>query len=254
MENVLGTVLKLIGEVSPERDISRFGFRTVLLFLVIAILSLNISGCYRPPKPKEPYKTLQSEIKGKATKVKVEYLVNVIQKSSSDDEQKAAVKFLAEIGKPSIAALIEKIKDDRTKNREDYLLALKLIGEPTAAEVIILLDSDKPLVREEAFAILLAIGKDAVPSLIKSLSSDNKNIRPTIISLLATIKDERAVEQLAKIFLDVKEDAKLRTQALAALVSIGKPAIPHLTRALHADDEETRNAASSAIEQIGRGL
>ncbi|KPK40697.1 MAG: hypothetical protein AMJ78_06920 [Omnitrophica WOR_2 bacterium SM23_29] len=224
-----------------------------ILFPILIIASLNISGCYRPPKPKEPYETLQSEIKAKATKVKVEYLVDVIQKHGSDEEQKAAVKLLAEIGKPSIAALIEKIKDDKAKHRDDYLLALKLIGEPTVGEVIILLDSDKPLVREDAFAILLAIGKDAVPSLIKSLSSDNKNIRPSIISLLAIIKDERAVESLAKVFLDEKEDAKLRTQALAALVSIGKPAVPHLARALHADDGETRKAASLAIEQITRG-
>lgn len=252
MEKVLGTVLEPIGKVFPlflKRDMFRFVIRTIPILLLAVCLS--VSGCYRPPKT--PYELLRSELKDKPVKVKVEYLIDVIQKRGSDEEQKAAVKLLAEIGKPSVAALIEKIKDDRTKNREDYLLALKLIGEPTAAEVIILLDSDKPLVREEAFAILLAIGKDAVPSLIKSLSSDNKNIRPSIISLLAIIKDERAVESLAKIFLDEKEDAKLRTQALAALVSIGKPAVPHLARALHADDEETRKAASSAIEQIGRG-
>lgn len=253
MEKILGTVPLLIGRVSPsteKRDTLCFSKGTVPILLLAVCLS--VSGCYRPPKG--PYEILRSELKDKPTRVKVEYLVDAIQKGGTDEEQKAAVKLLAEIGKPSVAALIEKIKDDRTKNREDYLLALKLIGEPAAGEVINLLNSDKPLVREEAFAVLLAIGKDSVPALIKSLSSNNKNIRPTIISLLATIKDERAVEPLAKIFMDVKEDAKLRTQTLAALVSIGKPAVPYLARALHSNDEETRKAASSAIEQIARGL
>lgn len=252
MEKILGTVLELIGKVSlfiKRRDTFSFGMRTVpILFLIV---SLGVSGCYRPPKT--PYEILRSELKDKPVKVKVEYLVDVIQKGGTDEEQKAVVKLLAEIGRPSVAALIEKIKDDRTKNRENYLLALKLIGEPAVSDVINLLDSEKPLVREEAFAVLLAIGKDSVPKLMSSLNSGNKNIRPTIVSLLVTMKDERAVEPLAKIFMDVKEDSKLRTQTLAALVSIGKPSVPYLAQALHSDDEETKNAASLAIQQIGRG-
>ncbi len=222
-----------------------------LILLIFIIAGLNISGCYRPQK--EPYEVLRSELKGKTVKVKVERLIDVIQKSGSDKEQMAAVELLAEIGQSSVPALIEKMKDDRATHRDNYLLALKLIGEPAVGEVVNLLNSGKPLVREEAFAVLLAIGKDSVPALVGSLSSDNDNIKPTVISLLATIKDERAVEPLAKIFMDAKEDAKLRTQALAVLVSIGKPAIPYLAQALHSDDKDTREAASLAIEQISRG-
>ena len=223
----------------------------LILFPILIIAGLHISGCYRPPK--EPSEIFRSELKGKPVKVQVERLIDVIGKSGSDKERRAAVELLVEIGQPSVSALIEKMKDDRTMRRDNYLLALKLIGKPAVGEVINLLDSDKPLVREEAFAVLLAIGKDSVPVLVKALDSGNKDIRPTVINLLATIKDERAVEPLAGIFMDVKEDSRLRTQALAVLVSIGKPAIPYLAQALHSDDRETRDAASLAIEQISRG-
>jgi len=223
--------------------------RTVsILFLILAVAGLNISGCYRPPK--EPDEILRSELKGKQVKVQVERLVDVIGKSGSDNEQRAAVELLAEIGGPSVPALIEKVKDDRTAHRDNYLLALRLIGKPAVDEVIKLLGSDKPLVREEAFAVLLAIGKDSVPALLKSLDSGDKNIRPTVINLLAVIKDERAVEPLVRIFMDAKEDVRLRTQALAVIVSIGRPSISYLAQALHSDDKETRDAASLAIEEI----
>ena len=225
--------------------------RTVpVLFLILIFAGLNISGCYRPPKGS--YEAIRSELKDKPVEVKVERLTDIIQKSGSDKEQRAAVELLVEMGQPSVQAIIEKIKNDRTTHRDNYLLALQLIGKPAVGEVVNLLDNDKPLVREEAFAVLLAIGKDSVPVLVESLNSGDKNIRPTIINLLATIKDERAVEPLAGIFTDVKEDPKLRTQALAVLVSIGKPAIPYLAEALHSDDKETREAASLAIDQIYR--
>ena len=235
-----------------ENILSPLGLRRTapILFLIFIIASLSISGCYRPPKG--PYEIFRSELKGKTVEVQVGRLIDVIQKSSSDKEQRAAVKLLVEIGQPSVSALIEKMADDRTAHRDNYLLALKLIGKPAVGEVVNLLDSDKPLVREEAFAVLLAIGKDSVPALVESLNSGNKNIRPATINLLATIKDERAVEPLAGIFMDVKEDPKLRTQALAVLVSIGRPAIPYLAQALHSDDKETREAASLAIDQVYR--
>ena len=253
MERILGTVLKLIGEVSlffKKGDTFRFGMRTVPAFLILAVV-LNVGGCYRPPK--DPYEVLRTELKDKAVEFKVEYLIDVIQGSATAREKKAAARLLSEIGKPSVAAIIEKVKDDKTRHRDDYLLALKLIGGPATADVITLLHSDKPLVREEAFAVLLAIGKDGVPELIKSLRKEKKGIKPTIISLLATIKDRRAAEPLANIFMDVTEDAKIREQALAALVSIGKPAVPYLAQALHSKDEDTKKAASLAIERIGRG-
>lgn len=220
----------------------------LVLLLVLAVAGSTVSGCYRPPK--EPNEILRSELKGKAVKAQVERLIDVIDRSGSDKEQRVAVELLAEIGQPAVPALIEKMKDDRTAHRDNYLLALKLIGKPAVGEVINLLDSDKPLVREEAFALLLAIGNDSVPDLLRSLNSGNKNIRPAIINLLATIRDERAVEPLARIFMDAKEDARLRTQALAVLVSIGKPAMSYLAQALNSDDKETREAASMAIEQI----
>jgi len=221
-----------------------------ILLLTFIIASSQIIGCYRPPKG--PYEIFRSELKGKPVEVQVGRLIDVIQKSGSDKEQRAAVELLVEIGQPSVSALIEKLKDDKTAHRDNYLLALELIGKPAVGEVVNLLDSDKPLVREEAFGVLLVIGKDSVPALAESLNSGNKNIKPTIINLLATIKDERAVEPLARIFMDVKEDPKLRTQALAVLVSIGKPSIPYLAQALHSDDKETREAASLAIDQIYR--
>lgn len=236
MENILGPL-------GSKRTVT-------VLFLVLAVACLNLSGCYRPPK--EPSEILRGELKGKEVKAQVERLVDVLGRSGSDKEQRAAVELLAEIGEPSVPSLIEKIKDDRTTRRDSYLLALRLIGKPAVGEVINLLGSDKPLVREEAFAVLLAIGKDGVPALLKSLDSGNKDIRPTVINLLATIKDERAVEPLAKIFTDAKEDARLRTQALAVLVSIGKPSISYLAQALNSGDRETRDAASLAIEQIDR--
>ncbi|KPK42173.1 MAG: hypothetical protein AMJ78_03475 [Omnitrophica WOR_2 bacterium SM23_29] len=252
---ILGTVPKSKRRVSlllKKRDTFPIRIGTVpIILLIFAILSLNLSGCCRPPK--DPYEVLRTELKDKAVDFKVEYLIDVIQGSATAREKKAAVRLLSEIGKPSVAAIIEKIKDDKTRHRDDYLLALKLIGGPAAADVITLLHSDKPLVREEAFAVLLAIGKDGVSELIKSLRKDKKDIRPTIISLLATIKDRRAAEPLSNIFMDVTEDSKIREQALAALVSIGKPAVPYLAQALHSKDEETKKAASLAIERIGRG-
>ena len=195
---------------------------------------------------------LRSELKGKAVKAQVERLIDVISRSGSDREQRAAVELLAEIGEPSVPALIEKMRDDRTARRDNYLLALRLIGKPAVDEVIKLLGSDRPLVREEAFAVLLAIGKDSVPALLKSLDSGNKGVRPAVINLLATIGDERAIEPMARIFMDAKEDARLRMQALAVMVSIGKPSISYLAQALNSGDRETRDAASLAIEQIDR--
>lgn len=222
-----------------------------VLFLTVAVACLSISGCYRPPK--EPYDVLRSELKGKQVKAQVERLIDVLGRTGSDKEQRAAVELLAEIGGPSVPGLIEKIKDDRTTRRDNYLLALRLIGKPAVGEVINLLGSDKPLVREEAFAVLLAIGKDGVPELLKALDSGDKDTRYTVINLIAMMKDERAVEPLARIFIDTKEDARLRTQALAVLVSIGKPSMSYLAQALRSDDKETRDAASLAIEQIDRG-
>lgn len=222
----------------------------VSILFVVALASFNITGCYRPPK--DHYTLIQNELKDKTVDFKVGYLVNLIQKGS-DAQQSAAVKMLAEIGRPSLSALIDKIKDDRTTNREDYLLTLKLIGEPAAEEVVKLLESKSPLVQEEAAAVLLAIGKDSVPHLVRVLDSKNEKIKSTVVNLLAAIKDERAAEPLSKIFMDLKQDSRLRSKALAALVSIGKKSIPHLAKALHSKDAATREAASLAIEQISRG-
>jgi HEAT repeat protein len=135
--------------------------------------------------------------------------------------------------------------NDRTN--EKIALALAKLGDPSAKPALIkLLDSKAANVLNAAIkAESVFKDPDAVPGLMVIVKNDKlaKNIRSDAIKVLGDIGDPRAVPALV-LAMYIEKQGTVYPEASYALMQIGAPAVPELTKALERKNPE--------VEAIGK--
>jgi len=192
------------------------------------------------------------------------------------DVSEAAANALVQIGKPAVPALIETLTNPSERVRIAACTALGQIRDASAAHALIAC-LDKRDISKVAANALVQIGKPAVPALIEALKSENDFVRRAACIALGQIGDPAAVSELAKCLqdsvIDIRiaacsalgqirdasaahaliaclDDLDISEAAANALVQIGKPAVPVLTRALTSSKNNMRSAACTVLGKI----
>jgi HEAT repeat protein len=191
-----------------------------------------------------------------------------------DEIREAVTGVLVNFGEPAVEPLIEALVDEDEDVRSYAAEALKAIGGPRAMEVLAklledpeqfriealieALVNDDEFISNDALVPLIGIGEPAVESLIE-WADDLLNCGPygdntdegwglwQIANALEGIGDARAVEVLIKIM----SDGYACDGAVDALISIGKPAVEPLIKALGDEDDDVRQAAKEALRKLG---
>jgi HEAT repeat protein len=153
------------------------------------------------------------------------------------------------IGKPAIPPLVDALCNPDLHMRQIAFWALVRIGAPAIPPLIGMLNDADPDVHQAAFWTLAKIGRPTVEPLVLALQQEPCPYPLLILELLGEIGDAQATGPLLAMLGATHEQH--RTAAVAALVKIGKPAIPALTAALTNPDITTRTHAAAALEQIG---
>ncbi len=200
-----------------------------------------------------------------------------------DEIREAVTGVLVNFGEPAVEPLIEALVDEDEDVRSYAAEALKAIGGPRAMEVLAklledpeqyrietlieALVNDDEFISDEALVPLIGIGEPAVESLIEWAGyllnggpygdyspcpyyTDEGWGLWQIANALEGIGDARAVEVLIKIM----SDGYACDGAMDALISIGKPAVEPLIKALGDEDDVVRDAAKKALKKLGHGV
>ena len=168
---------------------------------------------------------------------------------------KEAANALAEIGKPSVAPLIQALGDSQSLARTNAAWALGAIGDERALQP--LLDSlrdEASTVRAQSAWALGAFGRrfssETVEPLIQTLSDHEPKVRQQVAWALGAIGDRRAAEALTVALKD--EDFSVRSQAAWACGAIGaREAVPGLIEALKDNNVNVRKQSAWALGAIG---
>jgi HEAT repeat protein len=144
---------------------------------------------------------------------------------SSDDAQvrQMAVKSLGKMGVTALRPLLQIVQDEKQTDQvvKSAAEALGLLGDPQALPALVtLLRARRGKLAEPAAHALAGIGAPAVQSLIEALPAHSAEL-------------------------------ELRQAIVTALVSIGLPSIPALTRALNSSSTAIRAATEDALTRIG---
>jgi len=205
------------------------------------------------------------------------------------DERRSAAVALGNIGTRSpkvVPALISALDDRDRIVRVQTIIALGQIG-PEAREAIpaltALVEGKDKWISLHAVSALGKMGqgaRDAVPALVSALKDTDRNVRlhavgalgemgpearEAVPALIETLKDIRVRDEtlkaLERIGLETPAAAPalvgiLRVEGLYAfaagnLVTIGKPAVPPLIRALREQDPGMRETAARILADIG---
>ena len=168
---------------------------------------------------------------------------------------------LQQIGKPSISALIEGLKDD--KRRMSVVRVITGIG-PDAADAVPqlapLLQNANPELQREVVLALAAIGsaaKSTAPELIKLLEDAKFPFRQVAAFALGKLRVSESVPSL-KRSLEVPNNAILRLASVWALIQIDPSneelvsiAVPQLISALDNEKPQIRTEAARTLGQLG---
>jgi len=95
------------------------------------------------------------------------------------------------------------------------------------------LDSEDPDVRLAAVAELAKYGDEGVPSIKKALKDTDRKVQDAAITVLTKLKSKPSADALAELLTD--PDRNLRVRVIIALGLIGRPAVPHLFKALNTE-------------------
>jgi HEAT repeat protein len=135
-----------------------------------------------------------------------------------------AAEALARIGKPAVEPLIAVLRHPDDDVRWKAAIALGDIGDERAIEPLIELLSDEDrFVKSRAAYALSSIGQPAVAPLVQALRTGDGNLRWGAAIALGAIQDPGSALPLLHALGDRYEN--VRTEAAAALVSIGPPVI-----------------------------
>jgi HEAT repeat protein len=158
-----------------------------------------------------------------------------------------AAQALGEIGDPSVVpVLVTLLQRDRFRDvQEAAAAALGKIGDPSAVpELIEVLKQSYDELTCVLYA-LVQIGKPAVPALIAAIGEGELRERGRVPKVLGEIGDTSAIPAL----IEALRDTWMCSEAVGALVKIGKPAVPALMNVL--EDNSLNQHVVRVLIKIG---
>lgn len=176
-----------------------------------------------------------------------------IKKMEREKDIKGLIKLLKFTNDESVrkeaAFAIGKISDSNTMEYPNVKEEDGGVEELTIEQLIDSLKDDDWNVRKDSAKALAEIGKPAVEMLIKALNNQNWHIRWQAAETLGEIGDSIAVEPLIMTLTD--ENNGVRSNAMIALVKIGKKSIQPLINTLNCNDWSLRWQAADILGEIG---
>lgn len=159
---------------------------------------------------------------------------------------------LRAIGKPAVPALIKALESDNEQVLEEVTEVLRHLKakESLPALKAAYIRVTKPFPKLQLLATLAEVGRtDAFDFVLQALDKDNV---AQVLDCLGDTKDPRAIATLEKYLFqgdanDLKNLVGLDRTAAFALVTIGKPALPLLTRAYHSSNKRLRIQIGDAL-------
>ena len=188
----------------------------------------------------------------------IRFLAKAVDDRSAD-VRVAAIDCLRKLGpraKEALPALTIALKDQDREVRSRVGQAMSAVGEDVGKAVPALVEDLKSKAkdtRRRALEVLAGNGsasKGAVPQLIEALKDQDPEIRAQAAATLASIGAE-AKPAARELILLLKDRAGGRSEAIAALAKIGKPAVDPLIAALDYGNPDIRSGAVEALGQIG---
>lgn len=159
----------------------------------------------------------------------------------------------AALGGPAVPPLIIALQDTHKEWRQAAFIELVNIGLPAVESLVELLGSPDMELRQVAFWALLKIGTPAIESLIMVVQHeyeiDQVAISESAVRLLGNLGDERAVQPLVDALN--AQHWSVRDAAMAALLKLGKPAIPTIVDRLNSPSDDVRWRLAHVLEQLG---
>lgn len=161
------------------------------------------------------------------------------------------------IGEPLVPGLVELLKHEKPRVREQACMCLRKIGKRAKAAVPALLDalaSSEHNVREQAAKALQGIGTDEVTNtdqLKAALTDDNWNVRDLASRALGKMGAKGSVLQELVEKFD-SPDAADRIEVIESLMQLGTAdAVPTFERAIDDPEPEVREKAVDALGRQG---
>jgi HEAT repeat protein len=182
-------------------------------------------------------------------------LVADLKKGEADRERAfrelEALGTKAEAAVPALAELLSS-KDEYA--RLNATLVLGKIGRPSVAPLSKALASGDEEVRFYGAWGLGLVGpaaKGAAPDLVRALADKSAQVRRKAAYALGRVDPEPDAAAAALVGALEDADADVRTAAAAALVPLGKAAVPALVKALQGDKQALRPVAMKTLGEIG---
>jgi HEAT repeat protein len=196
---------------------------------------------------------------GADAKKAVPTIMEALNKKETRD---LAIVALGKIGPDAKDAVPELAKNLKTKEVQSLVIeALEKIGPQAKSALPDLADLLKESDKEMKPAIMRALAhmgrdvKQAVPAIGSCLSVEDKETSLQALDVLAQLGSDAkdAVPDIIALFVDedLKPGNRLRSQAVRTLGKIGKPAVPHLTKALNNQNRYMRVGVIEALGEIG---
>ena len=161
------------------------------------------------------------------------------------------------IGEPLVPGLVELLKHEKPRVREQACMCMRKIGKRAKAAVPALLDalaSSEHNVREQAAKALQGIGTDEVTNtdqLKAALTDDNWNVRHLASRALGKMGAKGSVLQELVEKFD-SPDAADRIEVIESLMQLGTAdAVPTFERAIDDPEPEVREKAVDALGRQG---
>jgi len=239
--------------------------RTAIVVYILALVLLGV-GCVRKEKEKkeEPPKGVEPSPPGQVAvsiapevQQKVENLLAPArQRELTEPEKETVVEAFLQIGKPTVAFLINELKREDLNARKVIIEILGKLRDSSAVEVLIgQLKQRREDVRKAAAKALGEIGDlKAAPALILSLRGDKrKSVRAEAAASLGLLRAKEAVIPLVQALDPTKERKRwVRRSAAEALGLIGDvQAKDALMNALGDSEKVVRVSAMFGLYKLG---
>jgi HEAT repeat protein len=182
----------------------------------------------------------------------VEPLIAQFTKDGGRGLHGEVVRALVAIGSPAVGPLIDALKDEDHRLRQNSATALGYIGDRRAVEPLIeALKDENWQVRISSVGALAKLGDSrAVEPLITALKDESGWVRPAAATALGYIGDHRAKEPLIAALKD--ESQRVRSSAATALSKLGDHrAIKPLIVLLKDGNLQIRSSSATALGRLG---
>jgi len=133
--------------------------------------------------------------------------------------------------------------------RDAAITACTRLGKMAVPPLIKALKEGDISIRPRIEEVIVRIGTPARNDVTTLLQDQDREIRRSAVRMLGRIKDPNTVSHLIGSLAD--PDPEVRTSAIAALISIGKNALPEITAAFESGDLRIREGAMEILAGIG---